>query len=137
MQIIIEDIGSGCGGLRMNVVYVALGSALGGVCRYGLSLVLNSPTGFPWGTLGVNVLGSFAIGFLSGWLAQGVGNAAAIRAFAVVGFCGGVTTFSTFSNEAFRMMEQAQWGMLVGYIATSLLAGLAAVWLGLLISRLG
>lgn len=121
----------------MNVIYVALGSALGGVCRYGLSLILNSPTGFPWGTLGVNVLGSFAIGLLSGWLAQGVGSAAAIRAFAVVGFCGGFTTFSTFSNEAFRMMEQAQWGMFAGYVATSLLAGLAAVWLGLLISRLG
>lgn len=71
----------------MTVVYVAAGSALGGVCRYFVSLLLNSPAGFPWGTLGVNVLGSLAIGLLSGWLAHGTENAAAIRAFAVVGFC--------------------------------------------------
>ena len=67
----------------MTVVYVAVGSALGGACRYFVSILLNSPSGFPWGTLGVNVLGSLAIGLLSGWLAHGTGNAAAIRAFAV------------------------------------------------------
>ena len=119
----------------MTVVSVAVGSALGGVCRYLVSMLLNSPEGFPCGTLGVNVLGSLAIGLLSGWLAHGTGNAAAIRAFAVVGFCGGFTTFSTFSNEAFRMMEQSQWGMLAGYVAASILAGFAAVGLGYLISR--
>ena len=119
----------------MTVIYVAAGSALGGVCRYLVSALLNSPAGFPWGTLGVNVLGSLAIGLLSGWLAHGTGNAAAIRAFAVIGFCGGFTTFSTFSNEAFRMMEQSQWGMLAGYVAASLLAGFAAVELGYLISK--
>ena len=119
----------------MTVVYVAVGSALGGVCRHLVSTLLNSPSGFPWGTLGVNVLGSLAIGLLSGWLAHGTGNAAAIRAFAVVGFCGGFTTFSTFSNEAFRMIGQAQWGMLAGYVVASLLAGFAAVGVGLIISK--
>ena len=119
----------------MTAVYVAVGSALGGVCRHVVSVLLNSPSGFPWGTLGVNVFGSLAIGLLSGWLAHGTGNAAAIRAFAVVGFCGGFTTFSTFSNEAFRMMERAQWGMLAGYVAASLLAGFVAVGLGYLISK--
>ena len=119
----------------MTAVYVAVGSALGGVCRYFVSLALNSPSGFPWGTFGVNVLGSLAIGALSGWLAQGTGNGAAIRAFAVVGFCGGFTTFSTFSNETFRMLENAQWGMLAGYVAASLVAGLAAVALGYQVSR--
>ena len=68
----------------MTVVYVAAGSAFGGVCRYLVSALLNSPAGFPWGTLGVNVLGSLVIGLLSGWLAHGTGNAAEIRAFAVV-----------------------------------------------------
>ena len=119
----------------MTVVYVAVGSAMGGVCRYFVSALLNSPSGFPWGTLGVNVLGSLVIGLVSGWLAHGAGNAAAFRAFAVVGFCGGFTTFSTFSNEAFRMMEQSQWGMFAGYVAASLLAGFAAVGLGFLVSR--
>ena len=83
----------------------------------------------------MNVFGSLAIGLLSGWLAHGTCNTAAIRAFAVVGFCGGFTTFSTFSNEAFRMMELSQWGMLAGYVAASLLAGFAAVGLGYLISK--
>ena len=119
----------------MTVVYVAVGSALGGVCRYLVSALLNSPSGFPWGTLGVNVLGSLVIGLVSGWLAHGSGSAAAIRAFAVVGFCGGFTTFSTFSNEAFRMMEQSQWGLFAGYVAASLLAGFAAVGLGFLVSK--
>ena len=119
----------------MTAIYVAFGSAFGGVCRYFISILLNSPSGFPWGTFGVNVLGSLAIGFLSGWLAHGVGNAAAIRAFAVIGFCGGFTTFSTFSSEAFRMMEQSQWGMFVGYVVVSLLAGFAAVGLGYIISK--
>ena len=48
------------------VLYVAFGSALGGVCRYLVSLLLNTPKGFPWGTLGVNVAGALAIGLLSG-----------------------------------------------------------------------
>ena len=119
-----------------TVLYVALGSALGGVCRYLVSLLLNTPKGFPWGTLGVNVLGALAIGLLSGWLAHRTGDgSAAIRAFAVVGFCGGFTTFSTFSNEAFRMLEGAQWAQFAGYVLASVLAGLAAVALGYLMSR--
>lgn len=119
----------------MTMFYVALGSALGGVCRYLVSLALNTPKGFPWGTLGVNVLGTLAIGLLSGWLAHGNDQASAIRAFAVVGFCGGFTTFSTFSNEAFRMLENAQWGQFAAYLLASMAAGLGAVALGYLISR--
>ena len=121
--------------MGLTALLVAFGSALGGVCRYFVSLALNSQTGFPWGTLGVNVIGSLAIGALSGWLAHGTDHAAAIRAFAVVGFCGGFTTFSTFSNEALRMMEGSQWGLFAAYVTASLTAGLAAVWLGYLISR--
>ena len=119
----------------MTVVYVAVGSALGGMCRYFVSILLNSPSGFPWGTLGVNVLGSLAIGLLSGWLAHGTGNAAAIRAFAVVGFCGGFTTFSTFSNETFRMLEKNQWLSAAGYVGLSVAAGLVAVFLGYWLSK--
>ena len=121
----------------MDLVYVALGSALGGVCRYLASLALNAPKGFPWGTFAVNVLGALAIGLFSGWFARGVGgaHAAAWRAFAVVGFCGGFTTFSTFSNEAFRMLEGAQWGQAAVYVFGSVLAGFAAVALGYGLSR--
>lgn len=118
----------------MTVLYIALGSALGGVSRYGISFLLNAGT-FPWGTLCVNVLGSLAIGLLSGWLAQGAENGAAIRAFGVVGFCGGFTTFSTFSNETFRMLEGGRFGMAALYVGVSLLVGLMAVWTGYAIMR--
>ena len=124
----------------MMVLLVALGSALGGVSRYGISLWLNSggglgQTALPWGTFSVNVLGSLIIGILSGWLAHSTGNVAAIRAFAIIGFCGGFTTFSTFSNESFKMLENGQFGIMSLYVLGSVAAGLAAVWIGYLISK--
>lgn len=116
----------------MNILYVALGSAAGGVCRYLISLLLNASAGFPWGTLLVNILGAFAIGLVTGLLAQGAGaaHADAIRAFAIAGFCGGFTTFSTFSNETFRLIQAGQWGGTLVYVLVSLLGGLLAVWGG-------
>lgn len=87
------------------------------------------------GTLGVNVLGSLAIGVLSGLLARGSVHAEAIRAFAVVGFCGGFTTFSTFSNETFRLFEAGRYGFTALYVALSVLGGLAAVMAGYALSR--
>ena len=119
----------------LTVIWVALGSAAGGVCRYLVSHLLNAGGGFPWGTLTVNVVGSLAIGALSGWLAHQSAQATAIRLFAVVGFCGGFTTFSTFSNEAFRLLEQSQWGLFAGYVGASVVAGLAAVALGYSLAR--
>lgn len=120
-----------------SIVLIALGSGLGGIARYVLSACLNSGRNFPVGTLLVNVLGSLAIGLLSGWLARHSGNGEAIRSFAVIGFCGGFTTFSTFSNESFRLLEQGQWGLLVLYAGLSVSAGLGAVALGYLTFRGG
>lgn len=118
-----------------NVCLVALGSALGGVARYLVSQGLGTSAGFPWCTLGVNVVGSLAIGLLSGALAHATGNVAAMRAFAVVGICGGFTTFSTFSNETFRLLETAHYGLAALYVGLSVFAGLAAVSLGYLLTR--
>ena len=119
----------------MNIVLVAVGSALGGVLRYLASLGLAAQRGFPWATLSVNVVGSFLIGFLSGLSARHCGgNGEGIRLFAVVGFCGGFTTFSTFSNETFRLIEGSQWLSAAVYVGVSVLAGLAAVFLGYLVS---
>lgn len=119
---------------------VALGSAFGGVARYFVSQTLNPASGFPWGTFGVNVLGSLAIGALSGWVANlassgGVVTAGAVRAFAIVGLCGGFTTFSTFSNETFRMIEGGHFGFACVYVFGSVAAGLVAVFIGHLIAR--
>lgn len=119
----------------LTVSLIAVGAALGGVSRYFLSQTLNPAEGFPWGTFGVNVVGSLLIGVLSGLLGHWSGNTAAIRAFAIVGFCGGFTTFSTFSNEAFRMLEGGQWGPMALYVFGSVAAGLGAVMAGYMISR--
>ena len=119
----------------MNVLLIALGSALGGVSRYLVSRVLNGADGFPWGTWCVNVFGTLAIGALSGWLAHGSTHAAVVRAFAVVGFCGSFTTFSTFSNESFRMLENGQYVLAALYVVSSLAAGLLAVGLGYALAR--
>ena len=120
----------------MKILLVAIGGGLGGVLRYLVPCWIGAAKGFPWATLTVNVVGSLLIGLLSGLLARHGGSSAeSIRAFAVVGFCGGFTTFSTFSNETFRLIESSQWLSAVAYVSLSILAGLAAVFLGYAISR--
>ena len=120
----------------MKILLVAIGSGLGGVLRYLVPCWIGVANGFPWATLTVNVVGSLLIGILSGLLARHGGSSAeSIRCFAVVGFCGGFTTFSTFSNEAFRMLENNQWLSAAGYVGISVAAGLVAVFVGYLISK--
>ena len=120
----------------MKILLVAVGSGLGGVLRYLVPGWIGAAKGFPWATLTVNVVGSLLIGLLSGLLARHGGSSAeAVRAFAVVGFCGGFTTFSTFSNETFRLIESNQWLSAAVYVGVSVVAGLAAVFLGYLISK--
>ena len=122
----------------MNVLLVAAGSGLGGVLRHLASCWVGAAKGFPWATLTVNVVGSLLIGVLSGLLARHGGSfAESMRCFAVVGFCGGFTTFSTFSNETFRLMENGQWWFAFAYVGTSVAAGLGAVALGWWLARLG
>ena len=120
----------------MKILLVAVGSGLGGVLRYLVPCWIGAAKGFPWATLAVNVVGSLLIGLLSGLLARHGGSSAeSIRCFAVVGFCGGFTTFSTFSNETFHMLESNQWFSAAGYIGLSVAAGLVAVFIGYLISK--
>ena len=120
----------------MKILLVAIGSGLGGVLRYLVPCWIGAAKGFPWATLTVNVVGSLLIGILSGLLARHGGSSAeSIRCFAVVGFCGGFTTFSTFSNETFRLLENGQWMSAAAYAGLSVAAGLAAVFVGYLISK--
>ena len=115
----------------MKILLVAVGSGLGGVLRYLVPCWIGTAKGFPWATLTVNVVGSLLIGLLSGLLARHGGSSAeSVRAFAVVGFCGGFTTFSTFSNETFRLIENGQWLSAAGYVGLSVVAGLVAVCVG-------
>jgi CrcB protein len=118
----------------MMYLAVALGGALGSVARYAVSLGAARwlGAGFPWGTLIVNVAGSFAIGVLAalvtadGRPALGDGT----RAFLMVGILGGFTTFSSFSLETLSLARAGAWGAAAGNASLSLLLCLGAVWLG-------
>jgi CrcB protein len=118
----------------LNYLLVALGSALGGVARYGASGMVARWFGetFPWGTLLVNVVGSFAIGMfatLTGtegrWLVP-----AAARTFFMIGICGGFTTFSSFSLQTLNLARDGEWLFAGLNILGSVALCLIFVWLG-------
>ena len=102
---------------------VALGSALGGVARYwmGLAVTHRLGDGFPWGTLFINILGSFVIAFFGTLtIADGPRPASVeARLFVMVGLCGGFTTFSSFSLQTFDLVQAGEAGRGIAYIAAS------------------
>ena len=113
-----------------NLLLVALGGAAGSVLRYLLS-GLN--TSFPWGTFTVNVLGSLMIGLLVGLMSKGV-LSPEMKLLLVTGLCGGFTTFSTFANESFGMMKAGDALQMALYVGASVVVGILAVWVGMLLS---
>ena len=115
-----------------QLLLVMLGGALGAAGRHwvGGALLRHLGDGFPWGTLTVNLLGSFAAGFLAIWL-EGRGPAALYwRAFLIVGVLGGLTTYSALMLECLLFARSHRGDQMLVYLAVSLLAGLALVWLG-------
>lgn len=121
---------------------VAAGGAVGSLLRYHAGRLVANLAGpgnaFPWGTLAVNIAGSLAMGVLLGWLARG--NLAAqtaenARLLLGVGLLGGFTTFSAFSAEMVTMLHRGQAGLAAGYAAASLVAGMAAVIIGLVAAQ--
>ena len=104
---------------------VALGSAVGGAARYAAYALMARASGFPWGTLAVNYVGSFVIG----WVAA-TGPSQTMRLLLMTGICGGFTTFSAFSLDTISMMRDGLTGRALAYIAASLAGCLAATWLG-------
>lgn len=115
----------------MTALVIGLGGALGAVARYWASEWVRALAGgsFPWGTLAVNVVGSFALGFLLVWL-QSMTPSAQARQFLTVGFLGSFTTFSTFSHDAVTMAQAGQMLRAGGYAAGSVIVGMAAVVIG-------
>ena len=115
-----------------QLLLVAAGGAVGAVGRFWLGGVLlrQLGNGFPWGTLTVNLLGSFAVGFIAIWL-EGRGPAALYwRAFLIVGVLGALTTYSALMLECLLYARSQRSGLMFGYLAITLVAGLALVWLG-------
>jgi CrcB protein len=118
-----------------TVLQVAIGGALGAVGRYltGLAAARFLGAGYPWGTLTVNVVGSFAIGVL--FIALMAKDASRLSPFLLTGVLGGFTTFSAFSLDALKLFEKGQPGLAAGYILASVVFSLLAVFLGVIVAR--
>ena len=116
------------------VLAVALGSALGGVARYGLSGLVARSFGetFPWGTLIVNVLGSFLIGFVATLTGPDgrVLVSPVTRQFWMPGIFGGFTTFSSFSLQTLSLVQDGEWTRALANVTLSVALCLLGVWLG-------
>ena len=117
----------------MTYILIFLAGGLGSLLRYVIGLVLPSSF-FPWTTLGINVIGSFAIGLFGG-LGSRVGWSESLQLALTVGFCGGFTTFSTFSKEALSLATAGRWGAFSLYVIGSVVLGLAATAVGFMCSR--
>jgi CrcB protein len=117
-----------------QALLVALGGALGSVGRYGLGVLIARMLGlaFPWGTLTINILGALAIGVLTARVDPLHED---LRLLLGVGVLGGFTTFSTFSLEAVRLVQQHHLGGAAAYVGASFILGLGACWLGLVLGR--
>ena len=121
----------------LHMFFVATGGAAGSVCRYLVgqwSLRLFGPA-FPWGTLIVNVAGSFAIGLVVELIARRLNASTEMRLLIVTGFLGGFTTFSAFSLDAISLVERSTTLVGVTYIVASVTLSLAAVFAGLALGR--
>ena len=116
---------------------VAIGAALGGVARYYLASAVQQRVGptFPWGTLVINVSGSLLLGVLMRYALATPSVSAELRAFLTTGFCGGYTTFSTYSYETATLLEDGQYGRAGTYALGSVLLALAATFAGFVLAR--
>lgn len=119
-------------GWWQQLMLVMAGGALGAAARFWLGgmLLRQLGSGFPWGTFAVNMIGSFAAGFLALWL-EGRGPSALYwRAFLMVGVLGALTTYSALMVECLLFARTARQGAVFGYLAATLVLGLLLVWAG-------
>jgi fluoride exporter len=114
--------------IRMTYLYIFLGGGLGSVCRFGISRLFSSVSSdFPYGTLVSNVLASLILAVVvyqipkpqPEWLPY----------FLVIGFCGGFSTFSTFSHELVLLVQNGNWIQAILYLMVSVLAGVGCIWM--------
>jgi CrcB protein len=117
--------------------YIAIGSALGGVARYLFGGLIQRLTGgtFPTGTLLVNVTGSFLLGLIFRYAAESAAITPEVRAFLTIGICGGYTTFSSFSYETARLLEDGETVRALSYVLLSVVLSVGATFLGLAAGR--
>jgi len=120
-----------------TVAAVAIGGAIGSVARLllGAAIQQRVGAGFPWGTLVINVTGSMLLGFLLRFALGAPSITPAVRALLTTGFCGGYTTFSTFSADAAALIEDGAYGRAATYVVASVILSLVGTFAGFAAAR--
>ncbi|GAA4137648.1 fluoride efflux transporter CrcB [Sphingobacterium kyonggiense] len=120
-----------------EIIMVGLGGAAGSILRYLSSQFVQKYNNghFPLATFTINVIGCLLIGVLIGYFSKTQVLQNEWKLLSITGFCGGYTTFSAFASENLNLINNNQIGLALFYIALSIFLGIAAVWLGLLLSR--
>lgn len=120
-----------------QVIAIAVGGAAGAVARFWVSTATYAllGRGFPWGTLAVNVFGSFLMGFLAVWLVERLSLGPEWRGLLLIGFLGAFTTFSTFSMETLNLLEQGTYLKALVNMVLSVVLCVLAAGLGVLLGR--
>jgi fluoride exporter len=122
----------------MKIIFIiAAGSGIGGVLRYGMqSLVYKFyPFSFPLGTFSVNLIGCFLIGVFVGLAEKGNILSPETRLFLITGICGGFTTFSTFSYDNIALIKSGEWLYFILYLTGSVVLGILATYLGIMLIK--
>ncbi len=114
------------------MIIAGLGGFIGTCLRFLTGKFFHAVTSsaFPWGTFSVNVIGSFVIGIFFGLAERSNVISPSMNVFLITGFCGGFTTFSSFADDMYLMLQQRHWMSLGLYVGLSFLLGLAMGWLG-------
>lgn len=118
--------------MSKNIILVLLGGGIGSVIRYLLSYFFNKyqTTFFPWPTFIANSLGCFLIGLFFAYTLKNNAQSETLKSLLITGFCGGFTTFSTFSLENLQLIQNQNYTLAISYTISSLLIGTIAVFLG-------
>ena len=120
-----------------QIAYIAVFGAVGCLVRYFLSgwVYALLGRGFPYGTLAVNIIGAFLIGLVMEFSIRSAFISPTLRTAIAIGFLGGLTTFSTFSFETFRLLEEGAFLIAFGNVMVSVVSCLACTWVGIMVAR--
>jgi len=121
-----------------NIFYIFLGGGFGSILRYAISkLFMADKSSFPWSTLIANFIGCFIIGIVLGWFINNNKQYSDLYVFLSIGFCGGLTTFSTFSVEGLAYLKNGDLLIFITYLLFSIIGSILLTALGYYIYQLG